>query len=45
MCRPILGVISIEDIKKHYNLEIKKLNPNEPKMNPNEPKMNPNEPK
>ena len=45
MCRPILGDISIEDIKKHYNLEIKKLNPNEPKMNKFEPKMNPNEPK
>ena len=45
MCRPILGDISIEDIKKHYNLEIKKLNPNEPKMNKIEPKMNPNEPK
>jgi len=45
MCRPILGDISIEDIKKHYNLEIKKLNPNEPKMKKFEPKMNPNEPK
>jgi len=45
MCRPILGDISIEDIKKHYKLEIKRMNPNEPKMNKFEPKMNPNEPK
>jgi hypothetical protein len=45
MCNPILGDISIEDIKKHYNLANKLLNPNEPKMNPNEPKLNPNEPK
>ena len=36
MCKPILGDISIEDIKKHYNLEIKNMNPNESKMNPNE---------
>ena len=45
VCSPILGDISIEDIKKHYNLANKLLNPNEPKMNPNEPKLNPNEPK
>jgi len=45
MCRPILGDISIEDIKKHYNLETKRMNPNESKMNPNESKMNPNESK
>jgi len=52
LCKPILGDISIDDIKKHYNFEINlislnepKLNPNEPKLNPNEPKMNPNEPK
>ena len=45
MCSPILGDISIEDIKKHYKLEIKNMNPNEPKMNKFEPKMNPNEPK
>jgi len=45
MCSPILGDISIEDIKKHYNLENKRLNPNEPKLNQNESKMNPNESK
>ena len=45
VCTPILGDISIEDIKKHYKLEIKNMNPNEPKMNKFEPKMNPNEPK
>ena len=45
VCSPILGDISIEDIKKHYNLENKRLNPNESKMNPNESKMNPNESK
>ena len=44
-CKPILADISIEDIKKHYNLDIKNMNPNEPKMNHSEPKMNPNEPK
>ena len=45
MCSPILGDISIEDIKKYYNLENKLLNPNESKMNQNESKMNPNESK
>ena len=52
ICKPILGDISIEEIKKHYNFEINlislndpKMNQNEPKLNPNEPKMNPNEPK
>ena len=28
VCKPILGDISIEDIKKHYKLEIKNMNPN-----------------
>ena len=45
ICKPIIGDISIEEIKKHYNFEINLISLNEPKMNPNEPKMNPNEPK
>jgi len=45
ICSPILGDIGIEDIKKHYNFEVKTMNPNESKMNPNESKMNPNESK
>ena len=28
-CKPILADISIEEIKKHYNLDIKNMNPNE----------------
>jgi len=45
ICSLILGDIGIEDIKKHYNFEVKTMNPNESKMNPNESKMNPNESK
>ena len=43
ICKPILGDISIEDIKKYYNFEIKEIPQNDPKMTPNDPKMTPNE--
>ena len=36
ICSLILGDIGIEDIKKHYNFEVKTMNPNESKMNPTE---------
>ena len=45
ICKPILGDISIEEIKKHYNFEIKEMTQNDPKMTQNDPKMTPNDPK
>ena len=45
ICRPILEDISIEDIKKHYNLENAKIhqnNPYEPKKTTYEPKKTQN---
>ena len=45
ICKPILADISIEDIKKHYDFEIKQVIQNDPKMTPNDPKMTPNDPK
>ena len=42
MCRPILADISIEDIKKHYDLEIKKNDQNVTQMCPNVTPMCPN---
>jgi len=45
ICKPILGDISIEEIKKHYKFEINLISLNDPKMTPNDPKMTPNDPK
>ena len=45
ICKPILGDISIEEIKKHYNFEIKEMTQNDPKMTQNDPKMTQNDPK
>jgi len=45
ICKPILGDISIEEIKKHYNFEINLMTQNDPKMTQNDPKMTQNDPK
>ena len=41
ICKPILADISIEDIKKHYNLEIKQIAPNVTQMSPQCVQMSP----